>query len=275
MIEKLTVFASKHGHCNVSINEPQHRKLAVWIQKQRTARRKGELQEDKVQQLTAIGLDWNVYEKNWQEMFDELVEYFKIHGNCSVPQGWAANPRLAVWVMVQRRFKKTGQLSSARIQKLEEIGFEWSGHTNRPGWDVTFSALQRFHKEHGHCAVSQHDPDDGKLGTWVMVQRLAKRKGRLSPERIQKLESLGIEWEPHSAAWEEKFGQLVEFKNKHHHCAVPTGWPENKGLAIWVGVQRRQKKANQLSAERVRKLDAIGFVWAVGKGQHRKFKTVS
>jgi superfamily II DNA or RNA helicase len=272
MFDRLAAFVAERGSCNVPVSEPEHERLAIWVRTQRTARRKGKLTPDKIEQLTALGIDWEVYEKNWNEMFDELVEYFKIQGNCSVPQGWAANPRLAVWMMVQRRFKKTGQLSSARIQKLEEIGFEWSGHTNRPGWDVTYSALQRFHKKHGHCAVSQHDPDDGKLGTWVMVQRLAKRKGRLSPERIQKLETLGIEWEPHNAAWEEKFGQLIEFKNKHDHCAVPTGWPENKGLAIWVGVQRRQKKTNQLSAERVRKLDSIGFLWAVGKGQHRKFK---
>ena len=98
-----------------------------------------------------------------------------------------------------------------------------------------------------------------------MVQRLAKRKSRLWPERIQKLESLGIEWEPHATAWEEKFGQLVEFKNKHDHCAVPTGWKENKGLAIWVAVQRRRKKAYQLSARRVEKLDSVGFVWVARK----------
>lgn len=273
MFDRLAAFVAERGSCNVPASEPEHERLAIWVRTQRTARRKGKLAPDKIEQLTALGIDWEVYEKNWNEMFDELVEYFKIQGNCSVPQGWTANPRLAVWVMVQRRFKKTGQLSSARIQKLEEIGFAWSGHMNRPGWDATFSALQRFHKKHGHCAVSQHDADDGKLGTWVMVQRLAKRKGRLSPERIQKLEALGIEWEPHNTAWEEKFGQLVEFKNKHDHCAVPARWPENKSLAIWVAVQRRQKKANQLSAERIKKLDSIGFIWTVGKGQRRRLKT--
>jgi hypothetical protein len=272
---QLAAFTVKHGHCNVPFNKPEHQNLAIWVRKQRTARRKGKLEDAKVQQLTAIGMDWEVYENNWNAMFDELVGYFKIHGNCNVPQRWAPNPRLAAWVMVQRRFKRTGQISSSRIQKLEEIGFEWGGHINRPGWDAMFSALQRFHRTHGYCAVSQHDPDNGKLGTWVMVQRLAKRMSRLSPERIQKLESLGIEWEPHNAAWEEKFGQLVDFKNKHEHCAVPTGWQENKGLAIWVAVQRRRKKANQLSAHRVKRLDSVGFVWVVGKGQHNKFKTTS
>jgi hypothetical protein len=263
--DQLAAFTTEHGHCKVPFNDPEHRKLAIWVRIQRTARRKGKLKDDKIQQLTAIGLDWEVYEKNWLEMFGELIEYFKIQGHCNVPQGWDANPELAKWVMYQRARKRKGTLSHARLQSLDELGFEWHGHVSRPGWDVMFGLLQGYRKAHGHCAVPQHDPEQGKLGTWVMVQRLAKRKSRLWPERIQKLESLGIEWEPHATAWEEKFGQLVEFKNKHDHCAVPTGWKENKGLAIWVAVQRRRKKAYQLSARRVEKLDSVGFVWVARK----------
>ena len=274
MFEKLKAFASKNGNCNVSDNKPEQHQLAIWVRVQRRKRRKGKLDEVKLEQLTALGFDWEVYEKNWNEMFDELIEYFKIQGNCNVPQQWLANPRLAVWVMVQRRSKKSGQLSGARIQKLEEIGFEWT-QVNRPGWDATFTQLQQFYKTHGHCAVPQHSSGNRKLGTWLLVQRQAKRKGLLPAERIQKLGTLGIDWQPHEAAWEEKFGQLVEFKNKHDHCAVPTGWPKNKKLAIWVAVQRRQKKARKLSEDRIKKLDSIGFIWVVGKGQQYKLMASS
>ena len=101
--------------------------------------------------------------------------------------------------------------------------------------------------------------------------------GGSSKDPLDLLRDAGVDMEtpePVNAAL-RKFGQLVEFKMKHGHCAVPAGWSENKSLAIWVAVQRRQRKANQLSEERIKKLDSIGFIWVVGKGRRGKLKVVS
>jgi hypothetical protein len=69
------------------------------------------------------------------------------------------------------------------------------------------------------------------------------------------------EWELHDAQWEKMFAALVGYKEKYGHCNVPRGWPENPKLANWVTTQRRRRKANRLSKERIRRLDELGFVW--------------
>ena len=53
---------------------------------------------------------------------------------------------------------------------------------------------QLDHLRFGHCRVTKQWTEDTAFGHWVDNQRLWKRLGKLSPERIARLEALGIEW---------------------------------------------------------------------------------
>ena len=57
--------------------------------------------------------------------------------------------------------------------------------------------------------------------------------------------------------------ELVAYKEVHHHTNVSQYDNENKQLAAWVSQQRKSKKKNTLSEERMNKLDDIGFVWDI------------
>jgi hypothetical protein len=61
--------------------------------------------------------------------------------------------------------------------------------------------------------------------------------------------------------WDEPYGQLVAFKEKQGHCRVPTESSENPELGTWVGNQRKAFRKGKLSAERVARLEALGFEW--------------
>ena len=57
----------------------------------------------------------------------------------------------------------------------------------------------------------------------------------------------------------------------HGHCQVPRDWPADPKLARWVNTQRRNKKRldaghphPRITAERVAKLDELGFEWSPG-----------
>ena len=71
--------------------------------------------------------------------------------------------------------------------------------------------------------------------------------------------------------------RLAEFKAEHGHCRVPRNNPADPKLGNWVGNQRRCKKRHAsdpspiLAAERVAKLEALGFEWSVpiGGGVHK------
>ena len=69
--------------------------------------------------------------------------------------------------------------------------------------------------------------------------------------------------------WEEKFQELVKYKEEHRHCKVPSNDKDYIQLGRWVSAIRREYKKrsegkkNQLTDERVLKLVGIGFDFAV------------
>ena len=66
--------------------------------------------------------------------------------------------------------------------------------------------------------------------------------------------------------WNERYQELITFKEEHGHCCVPSHWPTNSALAQWVKRQRYQYKLSQqgvhsnLTEKRKQLLDKIGFV---------------
>ncbi len=63
------------------------------------------------------------------------------------------------------------------------------------------------------------------------------------------------------SSWDEWYGQLKAFQTANGHCNV--GWRDsaNESLRTWTGNQRQLRKRDQLSADRIRRLDILGFDW--------------
>ena len=208
---------------------------------------------------------------------------------------------LGQWVKNQRMYKKkldAGQpnpgITKKRVSKLDELGFEWgsSGGSvyvafHEPNWDAHLAQLAAFKDmpEHGNCNVPTQWMADPKLGRWVKEQRACKKKldaGRPNPgitkKRVAKLDKLGFEWAivRADAYW---LAKLAAFKAmpKHGHCRVPQGYAAGPELGRWVKNQRACKKRldagepnPKITAERVAKLEAMGFEWVPGNAGVRK-----
>ncbi len=67
--------------------------------------------------------------------------------------------------------------------------------------------------------------------------------------------------ETFSENWDEKFGELQAFKDHYGHCSVPSRWPENKQLGMWVSTQRLLARGGKLRRERTERLSDLGFIW--------------
>ncbi len=196
----------------------------------------------------------------WEEMFTALVEYKKKNNDCDVPKEYPANPQLGWWVGRQRAVKNKGQLSEDRIRRLEALGFVWA--PLEAAWQEMFTALVEYRGKNNHCDVPKKYPANPQLGSWVTTQRVVKNSGQLGEDRIRRLEALGFVWDPKEAAWEEMYAALVEYRGKNNHCNVPYRHPGNPQLGWWVGRQRAVKNSGQLSEDRIRRLEALGFVWS-------------
>lgn len=69
--------------------------------------------------------------------------------------------------------------------------------------------------------------------------------------------------------WEEQYKSLLAYHLQFGHCKVPARFKANPKLGRWVMTQRRQFTLlmqgfpSALTAERIRKLEALGFTWSV------------
>jgi hypothetical protein len=77
--------------------------------------------------------------------------------------------------------------------------------------------------------VSYFDRPLTPLRKWTDRQRAeyknyqAGQDSLLDEDKIKKLLELGFNFFPKAKtkSWDERYGELVEFKNKHGHCKVP------------------------------------------------------
>jgi hypothetical protein len=162
-------------------------------------------------------------------------------------------------VRVQRVFKTKGKLAAERVERLEALEFEWKPQAAT--WEKMFAELEAFNRVHGDCNVPIGWPENPKLASWVQAQRSRKTKGKLAAERVKRLDALGFEWKPQAATWEKMFAELEAFNRVHGDCNVRQNWPENPKLASWVQAQRSRKTKGKLAAERLQRLNEIGFNW--------------
>jgi hypothetical protein len=253
MFGALVEYKKKTGNCSVPNEWPENPQLGRWVNTQRLTKER--LTPDRVKRLNELGFVWEPQEAAWEEKFKALVEYKKKTGNCNVPQGWPDNPKLANWVTNQRQ--KKDRLTSEQIRRLNDLGFGWG--PLKKNWEEMFAALVDYHKKTGNCNVPVNWPENPQLGRWISQQR--RSRDRLTPERIKRLNKLGIVWGQKKALWEEMYQALVEYKKKFGDCKVPDDWPENPKLGTWVSNQRTRKE--QLTSDRIKKLDGLGFVWDV------------
>jgi hypothetical protein len=95
---------------------------------------------------------------------------------------------------------------------------------------------------------------------------MAHRRGELRADRKARLDALGFDWQKKTRGdfadlWEQRYAEMAVFKELHGHTRVPKGPPGNKVLWHWRHAQREFRRKGMLKAERIARLDAIGFEW--------------
>ena len=143
-------------------------------------------------------------------------------------------------------------------------------------WIEQFNELFKFKELHGHCLVPHTYPKNQVLSRWVKRQRYQyklKQSGKVSTmtdARIHKLENVGFVWDSHAITWNKRFQELQQYREEHGNCNVPSNYPRNQELAVWVKCQRRQyklfwssNKSSSMTLDRMRVLNGLGFQWKV------------
>ena len=169
------------------------------------------------------------------------------------------NHKLAKWVSRQRKSWNANKLPEERIRRLDELGVVWDPLQSL--WDERFKELAAYKDRFGNCNVPDKWNENPELAQWVSSHRNLRKASKVSEDRIRRLDELAFVWDTLDAAWEDKFRELVDYKKTVGDCNVPTRWQQNIKLSGWVSRQRTFRKAKKLSADRIRRLDGLGFAW--------------
>jgi hypothetical protein len=255
---QLVAFMEEEGHCEVPFYHGSDQGFGFWVQSQRKLQKQQKLRPDRFDRLNALDFIWDAQEARWERWRSQLVKFRDVHGHCDVPIRFETNPQLATWVSAQRQALRKGKLSRERRDRLDKDGFLWGIFIP---WDHTYEKLLRYKKAHGHCKVPQNYPADPELASWVKNQRKAFIVGELQENRQKLLEKAGFVFEAVDNSWEAMFKRLEEFKEQQGHCHVRLKYEEDPQLGRWVHRQRQTYREGRLSREKVKLMEATGFIW--------------
>lgn len=140
-------------------------------------------------------------------------------------------------------------------------------------WETGLEFLRGYVASNGgaHIPVDYETVEGFRLGRWVNTQRVWLRSGRLSQDRITRLDELGFVWEPKSAALRDRESRdhamlqwLEDFISTHGHSDVPTNLVLEDGVQVgtWIKLVRRESVTSRIRPELESALAALGFDFA-------------
>jgi hypothetical protein len=259
----LEKFYKIHNHAQISNPYPHNKQLGEWAEAQRRLDKQGKLTVERKERLDSLGFIWNLAEAAWEERFQLFERFREIQGHGKVGDRDKQLPKLSEWAVIQRREQSKGKLDPKRQQRLDDAGFVWDLEEAR--WTEMFALLKTYKLKHNHCTLGEKVWKKGSteesLSIWSQEQRAMRRRGRLHPTRINRLNALGFGWDLKIAVWEQMFTAFRFFKLCHGHGKIPDRYPKNPALGQWAKTLRREWAMGSLDGDKKARLQEAGFVW--------------
>lgn len=269
-------YRTEHGDLLVPVRYRDKNDFALgeWIVYNRQRYLGGNLTQNRIERLEAIGMVWSTSNDLWEQNYAAATQYYLEHGDLEVPIKYETPSGfgLGVWLGAQRAAHKAGELPQEQVERLDALGMDWTNRNDRK-WMSLYDVAAAYYHEHGNLNVPSEyvTPDGVLLGKWVTRQRYAylnpdRSSARVTPERKALLDKLGMVWEKYDP-WQERYDLALAYKTEHGDLEIPSVYKTEDGvwLGSWVSRQRQalNSGSSALSSER-RKLLRILF-----KGERR------
>lgn len=277
-------YAAEHGHLNVPKRyvTPGGLSLGSWMttqRKVRAGRQPGILTEEQIAKLDRLGMIWeNRLEIAWERGYEHAEAYHREYGDLLVPARYVSPDgfRLGSWIMNLRQKRLNGEMSQVltdeRIQRLEALGMQWDVLSLK--WEENYLEAVRYYQEHGDLNVPSTYKTEGgfALGAWIRNLRSTRQgetKSRpLTAGQIARLDAIGMRWSnSYDSQWETAYRAAETYYRQNGNLNVPVAYKSPDGVALGKWIRRQRYAGNpevhnrKLSAERIRRLEAIGMNW--------------
>jgi hypothetical protein len=163
-----------------------------------------------------------VLEEKWNDQFDAVKAYGEKYGHFNITDlgtvlttSSGARFDMSLWVLCQRSRYMLRSLLPTRLKKLHEMiekgMFAWMSPEDAETrakerdkkmkeddtlWNAWYNVLVWYGRHNGHCnlgaadTVSLPDESEAELGKWLDIQKRYLTKGKMQPDRAEKLRKL-------------------------------------------------------------------------------------
>lgn len=256
-------YRTEHGDLLVPVRYRDKNDFALgeWIVYNRQRYLGGNLTQNRIERLEAIGMVWSTSNDLWEQNYAAATQYYLEHGDLEVPIKYETPSGfgLGVWLGAQRAAHKAGELPQEQVERLDALGMDWTNRNDRK-WMSLYDVAAAYYHEHGNLNVPSEyvTPDGVLLGKWMARQRYAylnpdRSSARVTPERKALLDKLGMVWEKYDP-WQERYDLALAYKTEHGDLEIPSVYKTADGvwLGSWVSRQRQalNSGSSALSSER-------------------------
>eukprot|EP00568_Trieres_chinensis_P001840 CAMPEP_0183304662 /NCGR_PEP_ID=MMETSP0160_2-20130417/9672_1 /TAXON_ID=2839 ORGANISM="Odontella Sinensis, Strain Grunow 1884" /NCGR_SAMPLE_ID=MMETSP0160_2 /ASSEMBLY_ACC=CAM_ASM_000250 /LENGTH=518 /DNA_ID=CAMNT_0025467753 /DNA_START=60 /DNA_END=1613 /DNA_ORIENTATION=+ len=282
---ELVEYKNNHGHCNVAYNSDENPTLGRWLANQRQQYRmlcegqESTMTEKRVSALISIGAlgQEGIREEIWEKKLHDLKQFRAMNN------AWPSRSQgeLGRWVDTQRtafRLLKKGKpspMTAARIQKLEQIGFDWD--PMRAAWEEQLEQMQQYkdkncdmqligkldnrqvEKKCDTDGIVSKKMSDKMVQEWMETQRTQLRFYQAS--EVLAMKDSGSELPADcerknrrgKIPWSVRYNQLKAYRRKNGNCRVP----QSTKLGQWVKAQKRQYKLMKIGKSSSMTMDRV------------------
>lgn len=217
-----------------------------------------------------------IYENDWPLKYKEAVKFYEKNGHLRVPNTYTQNGiNLGRWIQIQRQLYKKNKVTYDRVVLLNKIGMVWNLDRSLKynlKWALVYKEVLKYYEENGNIEIPIEysviiKDEEVYLNNWIALQRTMFLQGKLSLDKKEMLDKVGMVWKIRNRySWDKMFSLALDYYSLNGNLFIPKNYQvivngETVNLGTWVTNQRRNYKAGVLAPLRISKLEEIGMVW--------------
>lgn len=217
-----------------------------------------------------------IYDNDWPLKYKEAVKFYEKNGHLRVPNTYTQNGiNLGRWIQIQRQLYKKNKITYDRVVLLNKIGMVWNLDRSLKynlKWALVYKEVLKYYEENGNIEIPIDyfviiNDEEVYLNNWIAVQRTKFLQGKLSLDKKEMLDKVGMVWKIRNRySWDKMFSLALDYYSLNGNLFIPKNYQvivngETVNLGTWVTNQRRNYKAGVLAPLRISKLEEIGMVW--------------
>ena len=234
--------------------------LYDWLVRQRSLYNRGLLSKKKIDKLNEIKMVWNLGEKNWDDMFNNLKMFLEDENSLDL----STIKKVKSWLSTQKHLYVSGELNIDRVCKLIELGINLEVNEKKT-WEEAYMYAKKYYEENGNLVMPfSYTSEDGYgLGQWLYNVKKAYRAGKLDKEKTAMMEKLNIIWEKLPDEWNLYYNKAFEYYKENGSLDVNKKYVTEDGFELgkWIYNQKIRYNSKQLSSDKTKKLEQIGIEW--------------